>query len=265
MRKIWFFSYSTSVFRLLKKTWGLGFVKEPSDRPYKHGPWEHDTADMAMNFDAEKMAHIRDTVRAAYKNPDGKGKGPAAPEVDNDEGTEEQDSDVLRRLEAQEAQDADRGIPVREPDDRDEEMDMDDDDEAPGLPMRQRVERSGQKLGIPASVRQRLWDECVAAGVAVDYTDEKTKETKPLKPKFYRRYQMMQLPEGFYFQHIILDECQTVRNAHTGWSRLVRLMIRAAYSVERDDIETNPSSLVLVSATPAINKQTDYRGIMSLF
>lgn len=71
--------------------------------------------------------------------------------------------------------------------------------------------------------------------------------------------------QGCASRNIILDECQTVHNPHTGWSRLVRLMIRAASSVERDDIETNPSSLVLVSATPAINMQTDYRGLMSLF
>ena len=75
---------------------------------------------------------------------------------------------------------------------------------------------------------------------------------------------MLQFPKGFFFQHIILDKCQTVRDPYTGCPRLVRIVIRAAYQ-DRPDIDTNPASLVLVFAIPAINKHSDYRGLASLF
>jgi len=87
-----------------------------------------------------------------------------------------------------------------------------------------------------------------------------------LIPKFYARQRMIQFPQGFYFGHIIADECQVLRNPMTGWSRLVRMLIKSAYASRTPaQIDQAPASLVLVSATPALNVQADYRGLCSLF
>lgn len=42
--------------------------------------------------------------------------------------------------------------------------------------------------------------------------------------RFFERYRTSQLPTGFWFGKIIADECQTVRNPPTGFSRLLRMV-----------------------------------------
>jgi hypothetical protein len=117
--------------------------------------------------------------------------------------------------------------------------------------------------GVPDSVAQRLISEYVQKGGKTSYRDSSNRD-RPMEAKFIRKFKLAAFPKGFYFQHVIADECQLIRNPWTGFSRLVRLLIKMSYR-SRADKEENPSSLLLVSATPAINQITDYRGLSSLF
>lgn len=117
---------------------------------------------------------------------------------------------------------------------------------------------------MPANTRARLIMELKQSGEEDTYEDKNGKTRKKII-KFVPVQRLMKFPPGFYFDCIIADECHTIRNPYTGFSRLIRLMVRAAHKgrTEEDCLE-NPASLILVSATPAINKITDCRGLSSL-
>lgn len=94
------------------------------------------------------------------------------------------------------------------------------------------------------------------------YKDGKGIKHKTL-PKFCKKYQIQVLPKGFYFEHIICDKTHAIRNPRTSWSRLIRAIIELAHRYRTDREGT--STLLLVSATPAINDISDYRWLRSLF
>lgn len=207
------------------------------------------------------MEYIKTAVKASYNStsePVAATKTPADDPDDN--------SDAIIRLRIRERRDARRRGAQRIDDNRDtEESDKTDDDmEDSDDPDTPGVRPSGSNLSVPAEIRKRLLVEWHKSGKPTAGVDKKGKVVD-WQPKFFYRYQMMEFPKGFYFSHIILDECQTVRNAFTAWSRLIRLIIRGSYTSGRDDADSNPTSLVLVSATPAINRQSDYRGLADLF
>lgn len=282
MRKIWIFSYSTTVFRLLQKTWGFAFVQEKSEKPWKHGSFEYDTQDLEVTRDAAEMALIRATVEGLYAAPVSgndqtqdqgkkgkgkvKGKGKASDEPTEEPAQEPTEEPAkpgskdpkdpyadgkLLNLEMAEVTDSLREI-LEEEDvtEKDDALHLDDGDTA-------RIRST-----IPRHIRDKLKAEWIAAGKPTTFKDQHGKERK-MVGKFFVRYRMKPFPSGFWFQHIIMDECQVVRNPNTGWSRAIRMIIRNAYQ-DREDRETNPASLMLVSATPAINQQSDYRGLASL-
>lgn len=259
MRKIWLFSYSTTVFRLMKKTWDFAFVQE-STKPWNHGAWEHDTQDLEALRDEAQMAFVRADVKRKYPyattekhKTKGKGKEKAATEVPQAPEAPDIPQDTPRALESAEEYDTLRDM---EPQDDDRGTDTNDFDIGDEDDVRIR------KM-IPVQLREQLKQDYIRSGKPTTYQDNNG-NTKKMTGKFYVRYRMKPFPEGFWFQHIILDECQVVRNPSTGWSRAVRMMIRGGYRA-RTQSDAPHTSLMMVSATPAINSHTDYRGLAGLF
>lgn len=237
-RKIWIFSYSTASARLLKKGFAVTFVK-PKERPYTYGPWEFDTHDGKLPLDANRMELIRKATAQSYMSARAAGK------------------------QAMEA-----AFPTKPPDPpADEGDDGVDDEEAAFLfgseDSNYEIDDDALAKSIPQGVRSSLIDDYVKQGGSTQYTNKAGKK-KDKHAKFIAKYSLVRFPKGFYFQHFVVDECQLVRNPMTGISRLLRLLIKMSYR-SRSDKETSPSSLVMVSATPAINQVTDYRGLSSLF
>ncbi|KAF3768339.1 hypothetical protein M406DRAFT_71392 [Cryphonectria parasitica EP155] len=205
MRKIWIFLYSTTVFRLLRKEWGMTYVIDKTRLPYDHGIWELDTHDISPSYDEGQITLICKTVEAAYS-------GSVYP------------------------------LPVP-PTDLEQAAMADTDNAAPGP-----AEEGGRAAAeadvaevreVPTSVCNRLLKEWLEAGNPT-MRDVDGKQVQ-MQPRFYRRYCMTRFPEGFYFQHIILDECYTVCNYNTGWSRAVRwewwsLMLTHRYRDETRDL-----------------------------
>lgn len=248
MKKIWLFSYSTAVARLLETTYALQFVKDENSRPYEWGPWEFDTSDGTPELNQRQLEAFRAEAAKSHLPEQGKRKKaieaalPPKQSPAEDEDDEEHDEE-FRAIAAAEARDADRNGPPVEADDG--------------------VFDTNSTLAkrMPKGLKEKLWADYVASGKPTTYIDEKTGKEISMKPKYVKCYRMMAFADGFRVDHMICDEAHLLRNASTRWSRLIRRIIKLA----QPDVETNPATLVLVSATPAINDISDYRGLSSLF
>lgn len=82
-------------------------------------------------------------------------------------------------------------------------------------------------------------------------------------PIFIAKYKLARFPKGFYFNYIIANKCQLVRNSQTSFSQMLQLIIKIGLKCVSRFMPL--PSLVLVSATLAINQLLDYYGLSSLF
>ncbi|KAG8161730.1 hypothetical protein KVR01_008717 [Diaporthe batatas] len=237
-RKLWLWSYSTASHRLLKKEPAVTFTR-PKERPYRFGPWEFDVHNGLLPLDPQRMELIRKATANSYLSASAAGK-----------------------------QAVESAFPLPAPgnDDKDEPVDDDDDGQVEFIFDSKEYKIHNQTARahhVSGPEQQQLIEQYVLDGGSTTYTNDSGKEVQKVA-KFLSKFNLLDFPKGFYFQHIVADECQFVRNPLTGFSRLLRLLIKMSYR-NRPDKEQNPSSLVLVSATPAINQVTDYRGLSSLF
>lgn len=227
--------------------------------PWKLGPWEFDTHDAAINVNQEQINLLKKNILLTK---DTKGKSTASKSAKSSrkstkQGTAQHSAAAAAAVEVDEEADGeyialDNSVQKATNPDNDEDSAEDEviDDYLSGA-------------AVPEEVQRRLIQEWRAAGKPTTHTNSKGEEQK-LQVKFFPIYKAVPFPAGFFFGHIIIDECHTIRNRATTWSRLLRIWIKAAYKA-RADSDTNPATLVMVSATPAINRRADYRGISSLF
>lgn len=253
------FSYSTTVFRLMEKTYAIEFVADASDRPYQWGPWEYDTHDGVPAVNEKRIEILRSAVANTYLGDQAARKAAMEEYLaskdtkDSSDAThdEENHPDYISGVTAEAKAASRKGSDA----DADADGGLDEPDEGD--------ENSKLAKSIPKSVRAKLLADYVASGRPTQYKDKKTGTMKNMSIRYIKCYRMAAFPHRFRWGHIICDEAHLLRKGNTSWSRGLRLNIKLSY--QGPEPEKNPMSLVLVSATPAINDISDYRGLSSLF
>lgn len=250
MSKIWLFSYSTSVHRLMKKTFTLAYAK-PNESPWDFGPWEFDTQDYVPELDEDQLELLHKATLDSYGSEKAKTKKAVNNAVarDNDEHRGEDSNPELVAEQRQEGR-----ATSREQQDEDEEEGEEDPDE---------ILDDNSKLAqsIPQSVRAQAYADAARKNATTTFVDKKGAKRK-MVPRFVKKYKVMVFPVGFYFEHMNADECHVLRNPRATWSRLFRIFIKMSHKYRKDE---KTSSILLVSATPAINDISNYRGLSNLF
>lgn len=168
MRKLWICSYSTTVHRLLHRSWTARYVEKETHNLFNFGPWELDQHDHAPLVSEDQLAESTKGVKATYMSARAKEKaalssseGPARDFSEEDEEDEDALMDAVVEDEALSADNS--GV-----------------DESGHNGADDGVIESAMADRVPASTRARLITELKQSGEEDTYEDKNGKTRKKI-------------------------------------------------------------------------------------